>query len=405
MHSSILKPGSVAAAFLILAFCFSSCDKQVKQSNATVFTVASDATNPTVAIDDNSEQVYLAWVGNSNESKTVFVSGKSRGDSHFSEPVQINDVAGNATAQSEAPAKIAVGPEGNVYVLWHYNIPIEGRRFPGSNIRFSRSTDSGKSFASAIFVNDDYEQTPTGHGFHDMIVGGTGIVYVSWLDGRNQNNSPQVRVARSTDGGQTFEASVVVDNKVCTCCKTAMATDSEGRLYVIYRDATPENIRDITIARSDDNGKTFTEPVLIHNDDWLIQGCPHNGPDISIDSEDNVHVVWYNGREDTYGVYYSVSSDKGATFQTPLHLNTNFEGSPLRASISAKDLTSAYIACEVGSYDGSEVYLLGPNFSGSERLQKKSMGSGNYPAMAMNKNFVAVAWLEGKSIQASIEEF
>ena len=44
----------------------------------------------------------------------------------------------------------------------------------------------------------------------------------------------------------------------------------------VYRDRSPEEIRDISVVRLVDG--VWTEPAPVHADNWMIEGCPVNGP-------------------------------------------------------------------------------------------------------------------------------
>ncbi len=91
-----------------------------------------------------------------------------------------------------------------------------------------------------------------------------------------------------------------------------IVVDSIGNIYVAYRKAPPGFNQDETyVAISTDNGKTWADlgggPVGIVNAPPVTSGTPQGGgtgtdqrvPSITIDSRDQVHVVWY-GRDQVY---------------------------------------------------------------------------------------------------------
>ena len=61
-----------------------------------------------------------------------------------------------------------------------------------------------------------------------------------------------------------------------------------------------------------DNGSTFSQPIRISADNWVINGCPHTGPTVA-ENKTGLHFAWYTmgGGE---GVFYCRSSDFGKTF-------------------------------------------------------------------------------------------
>ena len=76
----------------------------------------------------------------------------------------------------------------------------------------------------------------------------------------------------------------------------------------------------MVIASSTDNGKTFSEPVRIAEDNFEFDGCVHVGAPMEIDSKGNLHTVWYTGKQGAPGMYYSTSTDNGKTFSEPIEV-------------------------------------------------------------------------------------
>src|SRR5690606_7994914 len=154
-------------------------------------------------------------------------------------PVRVNQTPGDAAAHQQAPAQVAVGTDGSLYVVWITQRRVEGRRFPASDLRFARSDDGGQTFSPTVTVNPD-AGIPTTHHFHNIALAPDGTLYVGWLDsttrdkkggasashhhhgagshhGSGDDGAPgtELHVARSTDGGRTFQTPVVVTRNTC----------------------------------------------------------------------------------------------------------------------------------------------------------------------------------------------
>src|SRR5699024_7006004 len=67
----------------------------------------------------------------------------------------------------------------------------------------------------------------------------------------------------------------------CQCCKLNLYVDDDQTLHLVYRSLTEDNIRDIAHISSKDNGKSFSLPAVVSDDQWQINACPHNGPAIT----------------------------------------------------------------------------------------------------------------------------
>lgn len=401
---------------------------------------AAGASNPTAATDARGAR-YVAWIVTEGGASNVYLA-RAQGDA-FGRAVRVNDRAGDAAPHEQAPAQVAVGPEGTVYVVWQNNTEIPGRRFPSSNLRLARSTDGGRTFEPAVTVNDDAAGPPSSHTFHNLVVAKDGTVYVSWLDSRVRDAerarrhphpmpaaaaSPhaqpgkaagdsvhqmhghggmaedptlpgsEVRVAKSTDGGRTFGPGVVVDGGVCPCCRTSLAVGADGSIYVAWRKVYAGDVRDVVVARLAPGAAAFAAPVRVHADAWVFPGCPHAGPSLAVDGQGRVHVAWYTGKDGRQGLWHAVSADGGRTFGQPAALLTGKWVPPSQVALapdgdrvwaSWDDRRAADGPVTLARIDGDRVDVVA-----RER-------AGRSPALASAGNGLVLAWHEGQSVRVS----
>ena len=368
---------------------------------------------------------YILRTGNQAD---VYLSHLDAKGALMGPRVRVNHVAGEAAGHAQAPPQVAVGPDGTVYVAWLTQRAVEGRRFPASDIRLARSEDGGKTFQPAIMVNEE-AGIPTSHHFHNLAVGPDGTVYVSWLDatardraalnakltpshhhhgGAASDEDPlpgtELHVARSIDGGRSFDPGVVVARGTCQCCRTALAVSQTGILFVGWRHIFEGRIRDIALARSADGGRTFSEPVIVHEDAWMIDGCPHSGPAISVEAAGGVHVVWYTGADGREGVYHAFSEDAGQSFGPSTALTINVPVAQVSAAPAAR--RGAWLAWEHPLRD--RVYVLRVEGSVADASMADSL-SGRAPAVATAGTLTAFTWTDDGRVQmrgfeAAIEE-
>jgi hypothetical protein len=167
---------------------------------------------------------------------------------------------------------------------------------------------------------------------HSLAIANDGRIYVAWLDERNvtpmkdmkmdaksgghhMESNREVFIASSGDGGRTFSANQSVATNACPCCKTALAVNADGRLYVSWRQVLPGDFRHIAVTSSADQGMKFTTPVIVSDDQWVLTGCPVSGATLSAGADGNPRVLWYSeGKNGQTGLYWSESRDNGATF-------------------------------------------------------------------------------------------
>jgi hypothetical protein len=287
-------------------------------------TVAAGAAgNSTVAVAPAGGALYVAWVEGPGTERNVYLARLAPDGSRAAEPVRVNANPGDASMHEAAPTQVALGPHGEVYMVWESSYPVEGRRHPASHLRFARSLDGGRSFGPTVTVNSDPGMTSS-HNFHDLAVATDGAIHVSWLDGRERDRAraalanqashtaaghghphghgsgagepelpgSELWVAVSRDGGESFREVALVDRGVCPCCRTGLATAPDGSVYVVRRTIFAGDVRDIAIARPADGGVSWTEPVPVHRDGRVFPGCPHVGPSIAVGADGTMHVAW-----------------------------------------------------------------------------------------------------------------
>lgn len=122
-------------------------------------------------------------------------------------------------------------------------------------------------------------------------------------------------IADSTDGGRTFSRNRKIAGDACPCCKTALAVAPDGTVYVSWRHVLPGNFRHIAVSSSSDAGMTFSKPVIVSDDKWMLHGCPVSGPSLSVADNGTLKVLWYAaGEANAPGLYFADSKDKGVSF-------------------------------------------------------------------------------------------
>ena len=181
-----------------------------------------------------------------------------------------------------------------------------------------RSDDGGASWSAPQVVHDD--GTATEHGFAALWPEPGGRLGVAWLDGRHTGGghghgggAMSLRAAVFGDAGKQREWAL--DGATCDCCQTDAARTDTG-VVLVYRDRAPGEIRDIALLRKADGADRWSEPALVHADDWMMPACPVNGPAVAAQGQ-RVAVAWYTAAGQRPRVQLALSADGGATFAAP----------------------------------------------------------------------------------------
>jgi len=164
------------------------------------------------------------------------------------------------------------------------------------------------------------------NGFVSMLPMGEQQTLITWLDGRNTRNQPEpgpmTLRAAAFDGSGNNLREWELDQAACDCCQTSAAMTAAGPV-VVYRDRSDNEVRDTAIVRLVDG--SWTQPEVIHADDWQVMGCPVNGPAVAA-RDNRVAVAWFTAKNDSPKVQLALSQDSGASFAPPVLVagsNTN----------------------------------------------------------------------------------
>lgn len=190
-------------------------------------------------------------------------------------------------------------------------------------VRIAFSKDEGRSWSDPMVPHRD--TSPQEHGFVSMWREGN-LLGATWLDGRkykpgrhptNEMTVQSTMIGPDGRPGAEFE----LDGRACDCCQTSAALTSRGPV-VVYRDRSPEEIRDMYIVRRV-NGR-WTSPVPVHDDGWKVSYCPVNGPNVDARGE-RLAVAWFTAANESPRVNIAFSTNAGETFGAPIRID---EGNP-----------------------------------------------------------------------------
>jgi hypothetical protein len=199
------------------------------------------------------------------------------------------------------------------------------------HVKMAVSTDAGANWSAPLAPHAD--ESPTEHGFVTLFPrpGGVGA---AWLDGRNtQPNDhrehddpaghdghphPDAHQHAHGEGPMTLRAGgldwhgarlpeIELDPMTCDCCPTAAAETSTG-IVVLYRDRTPEEIRDIRAVVQGPEG--WSSPALVSDDGWEMPACPVNGPAVAAHGE-RLAAAWFTAAGGVPRIRLAFSTDGG----------------------------------------------------------------------------------------------
>ena len=213
----------------------------------------------------------LSWIERNTDGEARLQMATWNG-SEFDEIRLIAKSKGMFANWADIPSLVEA-PSGDLYAHWLNRIGNETYAY---GIQIERSIDHGKSWQSLGWLHNDTSATE--HGFVSLIPENR-HVRAFWLDGRQMKKPTGKMMLRTAIlDGNKIKSEHMVDDDVCTCCPTAAIQLPSGSA-VVYRDRLPQEIRDISLVHLKNDG--WSKPSRIQKDNWVMPGCPVNGPSIA----------------------------------------------------------------------------------------------------------------------------
>lgn len=351
---------SISLSLLALALCACAVGAQnTKRTSTSTYQFESE---PRAVLQQNGTEtskhpklylrtttLYLLAVHGNGQ---LALSASSDGGDTFEPPVTISEAGAQVTSHGENSPILAInGIE--FYALWEQN-----NAMGGTDLMFARSLRFGRKFDKPIRITD--KDKPSSNAFSYLAVAPNGDIYAVWLDGRNPKGTApgtsHVYLAKSTDQGATFSRNIELAKNICPCCRPTIAFGETGEVHVSWRGVAENDVRDIFVATSYDNGATFAAPVRVAADNWKISGCPHSGASM-VTKGRRLYVAWHSEGDGTNaGVRVAWSDDAGRTFS--------------RAVIASADILDTNHPMLSVSEDGRVLMI----FKGRDPIAKESWG-------------------------------
>lgn len=270
-----------------------------KQVNVDPGNLVDDA-GPAIAVAPSGE-IAIVWNGDETQ-KSIWFSRSLDGGTTFSPAVRINDPVAYPPSYSVYQPDVAVGPNGTIYVVWfdYRAWADDGSLSSPINVYLDRSTDGGATWGTDVLVSTGGTGTYPWHFQPYLAIDpANGNLYVSFNDYDRyspEGDPSDVSVARSVNGGASFQPKVRVDDlgtALVTQSFSSIAVAPAGDVYVAFEDNRGSGT-DIYLARSTNGGQTFGTNLRVNPDSTGLQ----QEPSIQVDGAGRVCATWFDWRTD-----------------------------------------------------------------------------------------------------------
>jgi Neuraminidase (sialidase) len=318
--------------------------------NANASTDRGDDEDPQVATDGLGTLVAV-WDSNDSLGDTIgwdwdILVARSTDDGvTWTAPAALNTNAASDAGQDAWPQVTSDGQEQGAWVaVWESMDSLGDTIGEDTDILVARSTDDGATWTAPAALNTNAASDVEDDSRPQLTTDEQGTWIATWQSqdslGDTIGTDFDVLVARSTDDGVTWTAPAALNTNAASDVeddnRPQVTTDGRGTWVAVWHseDSLGDTIgtdRDILVARSTDDGVTWTAPAALNTNaasEWWDDAWPQ----VTTDEQGTWVAVWRspNSLGGTIGtdddILVARSTDDGVTWTAPAALNTNAGG-------------------------------------------------------------------------------
>jgi hypothetical protein len=157
-------------------------------------------------------------------------------------------------------------------------------------------------------------------GWPVLAVDSAGEIHALWTD--DTSGHSEIYYRKSMDGGSSWSATRRLTWAASSFATVAVSIDTSDNIHVVWADLPPGN-GEIYYKKSTNGGATWTANKRLT---WTSGSS--EDPALTVDSMGNIHVVWEDATPGDYQIYYKKSTDGGVTWTAGYdpHFSNHLEG-------------------------------------------------------------------------------
>ena len=301
---------------------------------------------PEVTTDGKGNWVAV-WHSNENVSGTIgtdydiLVARSTDNGATWTAPIAVNTNAATDSREDAHP-QVTTDGDGHWVAVWQSYENLGGTIGTDCDILVARSTNNGATWTDPAPLNTNADADSEGDYFPQVTTDGAGNWVAVWNSDENLGGTigteGDILVARSTDNGATWTDPAALNTNAASDSGgdlvPQVTTDGAGHWVAVWESLEKlggTNTRldwDILVARSTDNGATWSYPAALNTNAATDSGS-EDRPQVTTDGAGNWVAVW-NSDENLGGtigtdsdILVARSTDNGVTWTAPAPLNAN----------------------------------------------------------------------------------
>ena len=391
--SNLIGLKRAIATLCLLVFgglCASALAQDVRARHAAMGQVKAEL--GTGAAVDGRGRIWIANKETAADGQYVVLQMSADGGQTWSAPRRIQSAPEAVSADGENRPKLAFAPDGALYIT--YTRPLS-KPYTGE-IRMVRSSDGGQTFLPPATVHANRDLIT--HRFDSLIVDADGRVYVAWIDKRDMEAGKAGK--RKYAGAALYYA--VSSDGGASFKGDYKAADHSCECCRIALALGPAG-KPVALWRHvfDSNVRDHALLELAPGgqsgplqratfDQWKVDACPHQGPSLAYSADGTRHQVWFNLIGDEGGVFYAATDGSGA-LKTPMKLGSA-QAAHADVAVQARNVVLAW-----KQFDGKSTAILGKSsldggLTWREQELARTRNDSDQPHLLATPTGIVVIW-------------
>ena len=316
---------------------------------------------------DSNDYIHLIWVDETPGNPELYYRKSTDGGTTWTTK-RLTWTSGDTSRPS-----LAIDSNNHLYLVWFDDTP------GNDEIHYKRSTNGGASWTTKRLTwNSGYSSLPS------IAVDSNNHIYMIWQDDTSGNG--EIYYKKSTNGGTSWTQQRLTWNSDFSG-GPQIAIDSNNHFNLVWHDNTPGNV-ELHFKRSTNGGTS-----------WITQRCTWNSgnsyyPDIAVDSNNHIYVVWYDLTPGDSEIYFKKSTNGGTSWSQ--QRLTWLSDSSYNPSITTDTSNYIHVVWKEKNPGNHEIYYKRSTNGGTswttKRLTFSSGGSNNPKVVTDSSNHIYVFW-------------
>lgn len=268
--------------------------------------------HPSLTVDSR-DTVWIAWhdhrhstvAGNWIDNTEIYVDFKPRGGDFLEGDLRLTNTSSGHLGDNGYTPKLAAQPDGRVALLW-YDFGLDGNV---SDLFLKLSDafgvfDPSEPFAAMRLTDGAARGGVGSYTVPDLAIDPNGIHHLCWV--RGSGSGADLHYAEALQGGTSVQEVLLASGASDFFDPPHITTAQNGDVWIVYGDDAVNGIgnEDLVILR-----RRAGEPVFDPAAPIFAGPGRQYAPDLEIDSQGRVHLVWVDQGAETHIRYAMLDSE------------------------------------------------------------------------------------------------